>query len=373
MDLRTIYKNLSNIPGKRVKNRIVVFESDDWGAIRMAKQGAYERLKQKGVWAFDEDEERYLSNDCVESATDMESLFEVLTSVKGGDGSHARFTALSLVSNPDFARIKEGGFKEYYGESVLDTYNRYWPQSNPVDAIKEGIEQSIFVPQFHGREHLNVQNWMSALRLNEPDTLAAFDEMVYGITPAKPVHPVSYQAAFDLQNISEITYQKTVIADGLRLFEKIWGYKASFFVATNGPFNNSLEPVLSDNGIKYIGASKIQSEPLGDGKTRRVFHYLGQKNRFGQIYLTRNAFFEPSSNLKTDWVDSCLSDIQTAFRWHKPAVISTHRVNYTGGLNIANRDRGLSQLSVLVKKIVTLWPDVIFMTSSQLGDLLQQK
>ncbi len=137
----------------------------------------------------------------------------------------------------------------------------------------------------------------------------------------------------------------------------------------NGPFNNSLEEVAADSGIRYVAASKIQTEPLGLGKSRKVFHWLGQQNRIGQLYTIRNCHFEPIEKSK-DWVDSCLSDINIAFRWHKPAIISTHRANYIGALNPKNRDNGLGRLKILLQSVKKRWPEVEFMTSDQLGSLI---
>ena len=69
-----------------------------------------------------------------------------------------------------------------------------------------------------------------------------------------------------------------------------------------------------------------------------------------------------------DWVDSCLNDIRIAFAWRNPAVIGTHRVNYIGGIDRSNRDRGLRELSALLTAILKKWPDVEFMSSEQLGN-----
>jgi len=65
-----------------------------------------------------------------------------------------------------------------------------------------------------------------------------------------------------------------------------------------------------------------------------------------------------------------MNEINTAFRWHKPAVISSHRVNYTGGLYVENRDHGLASLKNLLTAIVKKWPDVEFMTTAELGSLI---
>ena len=184
-----------------------------------------------------------------------------------------------------------------------------------------------------------------------------------------------FQAAFDIDTVADLPYQKEVIKTGLDLFEQLYGFRSKYFVPTNGPFNNSLEKDLFEAGIKYINTGKKQREPLGDGKYRVNTRYIGTKNQYGQIYLTRNCFFEPSANgdespADWNWVDSCLKEIEIAFRWHKPATISSHRVNYIGYLHPENRENGLRHLSELFSRMLKRWPDIEFMTSAELGDLI---
>jgi hypothetical protein len=363
-----IAKNLSNIAGWRTKRKIVVIESDDWGSIRMPSLQAFDRLKAKGLPIGYEDALRYNQNDTLASADDFAHLFEVLHQFKDQHGRPAVFTAMSLVANPDFEKIKENNFNQYYYEPVTATINKYHPQHDVFKLWQEGIAHHLFIPQFHGREHLNVAAWMKALQENDPFTHAAFEEGCWGFGNKHPYN-VKYQAAFDVTDPAEIESQKLIIQDGLRLFEKIFGYKASFFVPPNGPFNNSLEEVAATEGIQFMSCSKIQHEPLGFGKTRKQLHYIGQKNQHGQVYLTRNCFFEPSQN-RTGTVENCLSEINIAFRWNKPAIISSHRVNYIGVHHEKNRQQGLAQLTQLLTAIQKQWPDVEFMTSNQLGALM---
>ena len=100
------------------------------------------------------------------------------------------------------------------------------------------------------------------------------------------------------------------------------------------------------------------------------------KNRYNQRYLTRNCFFEPGSRESgdnKDWVNDCMREIEIAFRCHKPATISTHRVNYTGTLHTENRENSLKKLDSLLSTIIKKWPNVEFMTSMELGDLISGK
>jgi hypothetical protein len=204
----------------------------------------------------------------------------------------------------------------------------------------------------------------------------AFDYGVTGISQGiDGVKLGSYQAAFDIDTLVDIEYQKEVLKTGLDVFEKLYGYRSKFFIPTNGPFNNQLEPVAKKLGIDYLGTGKIQLEPLGNNQYKKHVRYLGKKSNEGIMYLTRNAFFEPNSTKQStskDWVNDCLKEIEIAFRWHKPATISSHRVNYIGWLNENNRANGLQKLDTLLSQIIKRWPNVEFMTSVELGDLISE-
>lgn len=374
-DLKSkIIVNLSNVKGWRTKRHIVVIESDDWGSVRMSSLESFERLKQAGVPV---DTDHYNINDALESNEDLEMLFDTLSQFKDSTGRHPVMTGVNVVANPDFKAIEENGFTEYVYEPYTKTCERYPDHDRVYELWKKGIAERLFVPSMHGREHLNAQFWMRALQNGNASTLAAFKEGVTGI-PRKGIggeKVPNFQAAFQIDTVDDLPYQKEVIKTGAELFEQLYGYKPKFFVPTNGYFNNTLEKDLLDAGVKYIDTAKKQQEPLGNGQYRTNTRFVGNKNQLGQIYLTRNCFFEPAATgyevpANYDWLNYCLKEIEIAFRWHKPATISSHRVNYIGYLHPENREKGLKALSKLLSEIIKRWPDVEFMTSVELGDLI---
>ena len=337
----SIRVNVSNIPGWRTKRHIVVIESDDWGSIRMSSLEAYNRMLKAGMR---EDRNHFNTFDALESNKDLEELFDVLNRFKDSTGRHPVMTGVNVVANPVFDKIKETNYQEYYYESYIETCKRYPEHDRVYELWKKGIEERLFVPVFHGREHLNVQRWLRALQSGHRSTLLAFDCGVTGVSNGIDGEKIpGFQAAFDLDDISDLTYMKEVLSSGLSLFEQLYGYKARYFVPTNGPFNNTLEKDLFDAGVKYINSGKKQQEPLGHGQYKTNTRFLGDSNQLGQLYLTRNCFFEPSScgycyPNNYDWLNYCLKEIEIAFRWHKPATISSHRVNYIGYLHPENRE-----------------------------------
>ena len=302
--------HVSNIPGWRTNRKIVVIESDDWGSIRMSSLKASDNLLKAGMR---EDRNHYNIYDSLECNEDLERLFETLAQYKDKNGRPPVMTGVNVVANPVFEKIKESGYTTYFYEPYTETLKRYPAHSRVYELWKEGIEKRLFVPIFHGREHLNVQRWLRALREGHRSTLLAFENGVTGIYNGINGEPIpNFQAAFDLDTAEDLPYMAEVLSTGLGLFEKLYGYRSKYFVPTNGPFNNSLESVLKNNGVEYINSGKIQREPLGNGQYKRNVRFLGQRNKLGQIYLTRNCFFEPSSMespANTDWVGNCLSEV----------------------------------------------------------------
>ena len=166
--LNTVYNSL----GWKTKRKLVVILSDDWGSIRVPSKEVREKLIVSGI---NMDTNRFNKFDCLESNTDVEKLFEVLLHHKDGNGNHPVFTAMTNVANPDFNKIKESNFEKYFYEPFTETLKQY-PNSDKVYGYyKWGIENKIFMPEFHGREHLNVNRWMKALRTDSKNVRLGFE------------------------------------------------------------------------------------------------------------------------------------------------------------------------------------------------------
>lgn len=369
--IKSHFKELSNLIGWHTKEHLIVIESDDWGSIRMPSKEVFNRMLEQDKDLLKGEGCRYNMYDSIATTKDISSLFEVLCSVKDSTGRSAIINPISVVANPDFSKILQSDFTEYYYEPFTDTLRTYTQSDDPFALWKEGINKRIFLPQFHGREHLNVAVWMRALKSKHKKTLSAFHNKMWGISTAEdPEIGIEFQAAFNYLNPEDIDYQKKIIITGLDLFEKIFGYRATYFCPPNGILSSKLEETCYNKGIRYLSTSKIQTEPKGSGKTMKRIHWLGQKGSGGLTYLVRNCFFEPNKS-GTDWVNRCLKDISIAFKWHQPAIISSHRVNYIGSLHSENRDNGLKQLSLLLKQIIKYWPDIKFISSTELGEIIQ--
>lgn len=367
---QTITHNLLNIPGWRTNRHIVVIESDDWGSIRIPSKEVYDKLLKAGIRV---DKCHYCMNDSIASDQDLSMLFETLNSVRDSQGSPAVLTANVIVANPDFQKIKDSGFEHYSYRVISDVLPQIPGCERIFELWKEGNEKQFFRLQSHGREHLNVSRWMQYLRSGYPETRFAFEQGVYGLsTTVTSEKRKSFLPALDFETSDEELQVNQIASEGLRIFENLFGFKSKSFIAPNYTWGRSMEDSIAVQGVEFVqGMMLSRYVNISSRKSKLRLRKIGKNNTTGLIDLGRNAMFEPSENLHKDWVDSCLQDIEIAFRWKHPAILSSHRVNYVGVLNPSNRDNGLRQLSVLLRQIIKLWPDVEFMSSDQLGELIK--
>ncbi len=352
--------NLKNIPGSKVKGKIVVIECDDWGGIRMPSSKVYTTLLNAGIPV---NNNRFNKFDTLANKKDLEQLFEVLTSVKDKHGHPAVMTPVVNVANPDFERIKAADFTRYFYEPFTKTIKKYYPDENTFKIWKEGMNSGIFTPELHGREHISVQHWLQKLREGDKNLRFAFDHKFVSV-PSKGVNKAitEFRPEFYFSSLAQIDFFRTSIPDGVKIFQQLFGYLPNALVPSNGIFHPLLEKTVADAGIKYLYVNYFNLVPDQNGNLKKKYYRIGKLTSTGLMYYTRNCVFEPT-DLAYPGIEFTLRQIEAAFRWKKPAFISTHRVNYVGGIEEKNRFTGLSELKLLLKAIIKKWPDVEFKSS----------
>ncbi len=361
-----ILLNAKNVVGWKTKKKIVVFSVDDYGNVRLHSKEARKNLDKAGLkvhTAFD-------AYDTLETKEDLEALYEALSSVKDKNGNYAVFTPFALPCNINFEKMAETGWQKYYYELLPETYSKLNGYEGAWQLWKEGIEKRLMVPQFHGREHLNLKIFEEKLAKKDEELLTSLQNRSYTSISSSGYSTISVTAAFEFWDFKENEKFKEIILDGLNAFEKVFGYRSVHFNAPGGKEHPVIHSYLKEGGIKYIDTGLLKKEHEGFGKMKTVFNYTGKKNAEGQIYEVRNVVFEPTDKERNDWVDYTIAQIEAAFCWNRPAIISSHRVNFCGHIDEANRKKGIEGLTLLLKKITQRWPDVEFMSANALGDLI---
>lgn len=345
----------------RSTRRIVVFESDDWGSIRMSSKKDWDELLKLG---YTVDKRPYERFDTLESAEDLEALFEVLSKHKDCKGNHPVITANMLMANPDFEKIEKSGFQEYYFEPIAKTYERYYGNTKVLELMRQGMEEGLFMPQSHGREHFNVAQWMRGLQAGDEDLLTAFHHRMCGIAPkGHPERGNQMMNALRAQDINEQKQIDKIVAEGLQMFEKMWGFSSQTFVAPCYCWNKATEVTLVKNGVKLMQTSRSNKPAFNDTKH---FYYSGQQSPEGLKYSVRNCAFEPSTNEKGSSIDALMKQVDAIFAKRKISVFSTHRINYVGGINEHNRTHTLELFDLFLVEMLEKYPDTEFLSSDKL-------
>ncbi len=361
---------IRNAKGKRLAGKYLVIESDDWGSIRQPSREIYqEQVKRAGKEITDP----FFRYDAIEKDEDLESLFSVLERHKDSYGHPAIITADYAVANPNFEEIRKCNFDKYYYESIATTYQNYSGSKNALNLARQGIERQIWKPQLHCREHVQISRWMDALRKNDPEISWAFEhKMVSTENAIAPLNHYGYMDAFDYSRAESKDIEE-IIADAVTEFQKLFGYQSKTFVASCYVWNECLEIALQKHGIHSMQGSWYQWIPDETvlGRLTRKNLFMGMSSQY-QRYTVRNCLFEPSLFAKKDSVGDCITQIESAFRWGQPAILSSHRVNYMSRIDEENRNRNLQLLDELLDLIKAKWPDIKFISSDALVDLIAE-
>lgn len=363
MNFRQILaKNYINFVGWSTRRKIVVIESDDWGSVRASNADVVKKLTERYPHFV---KSKFFSNDGLERTDDLEILFETLSKYKDHKNNSPVITALALTANPDFDAIAGSG--DYQSESILKTYNDYGENKLMELWKTQGIGHNLLYPQFHGKEHLFPGRYMRRIANTEDVEYAAFsNRSIYG--GDNTTRDTNFLAAFEYHNAEDMRTIEKRTAEGLDEFEELFGFRSKSFCPSQSVYGDHIFPVLKDNGVKVIQAGQ-QSVPV-NLKLKMVNNYWGHRTSNGLIFTRRNCTFEPYKSPTADHVGQCLKEIEIAFRWGKPAVINSHRINYTSRISPDIRDRTLSDLERMLKAIITKWPEVEFINSAELAQIM---
>lgn len=366
--------NLKNLHGWRTARKLVAFAVDDYCSVRVASRAALEELRCAGLelcGTFDH-------FDSVETREDLEALFETLDCVRDSQNRPAFFTAYALSANPDFERIWTDGQK-YFCEPVTETFNRLAAEQPGAyegawSLWQEGMERGFIRPQFHGREHLNVRLFEEKLKSGAKDLLVNLENRSLAGLKVEPSLPgVGFSQAFAVHNEQCLELQKDILKTGMRQFEECFGFTSTTFTPTGQVISPSLYPACSELGVQLIHKPRSVFRHLRRGQCVHDLSWTGKQHSAGHIALVRNAVFEPSAFDARASEERVIEQIRAAFRWRKPAIISSHRVNFCGHIDEDNRRRGLSKLRHLLQMIIREFPTVEFISVDELAHLINPK
>lgn len=363
---QTLFNHIKNIYGWKTKRKIVVLSIDDYGNVRLDSKKARENLNKAGLKVLS----RFDAFDTLETKEDLEALYDVLDSVKDKNGKSAIFTPYALPCNINFEAMALEENERYIYELLPETFTKL-SAKNPQtyegtwELWKEGIGKGLMKPQFHGREHFNLKVFEEKLSNKDKEILVNLQNRSYTSISSSGYSSIGYTAAFAFHNEDDNSKLATIIEDGTSQFQRVFGYKSATFTPPAQEFPLQLLTSLHKHGFTSIDRPFYHQVHIGNGRYKRKFNTTGFNRKIGLTKIVRNVVFEPTHG-DINHVEKAMQQIKAAFKWNKPAIISSHRVNFCGYIDENNRKVGLSALQNLLNRIVKEWPDVEFMSAEEL-------
>jgi len=361
--LRQIARIAPDLKGWKSKNKYVVIESDDWGCERIRDNEQLGNIPTEWKKFYNSP---YYKFDSIARIDDLENLFSLLKSYKGMDGKPPVITANTIVGNPDYGKIKESGFNEFHYIDFRKTLKSF--DEHLFETWEKGIELGVFKPQFHGRDHINVEAWLDVLRSGDEVYLDAFERGICSVDRSLNKSKRNLMAALLTNDINIQISKCESLRDGIRIFKDAFGYNSESFIAPSYTWFDLAEKELAKLGVKYLQGIRNQKKPNSQNDTNYIKHYLGEKNKYNQHYLIRNVFFEPSIYGEVNIIEDCMERMRWSFYFNRPVIISMHRLNIIGRLVPENHTRNLNFLDNFLKKMLKKWPDIEFVSSDELGN-----
>jgi hypothetical protein len=362
-NLKNFYLNSKGFKSSR---KIIVIESDDWGSVRMPSKQAYLNLLNAGIKV---DQCGYNRFDSLETSEDLDAIYQSFRNIKDKNGNNPIITANTIVANPDYEKIKKDSYDNYYFETFVESYKRLQGNGKTLEMIKCGMKEKIFFPQLHGREHIFIDNWLNTLKNGDVETRLAFDNQVYGLsTTITTSKRKSFLTALDANNLDELDKHQLILEEAQSIFEENFKFTSKSFIAPNYTWHPKHELFLKKIGIDIIQGARAQKVPGNLEGYDTIKHFMGKKNELGQLYLTRNSSFEPSTRNNINWYQKIQSEVKAAFLFGAPVILSSHRVNFMGGMDEKNRDNNLKLLGNILTDLVKKYPYLEFMNTVELAN-----
>jgi len=367
----TIREQKERFFGKNTDEKIVVFQSDGWGSARLPSKQVFQTLLGKGIrLSFKESKGFRTVLDGFESHQELNQLFETLLKHKDAAGNNPVFTFNVTTGNPDYRKIEEHEFTEYFSEPFHHTMERERP--GVLDLWKNGIKIGIISPQFRGHDPVNQKRWLDGLVNNKLDLQIAFQYGVFNLSRTK-YNSDYYSIAYEYLSGEDESYLKENIIQGLNVFQDFFHKMPCSFVAPFYVFPSYFLRQMREQGVTVFQSGGTYFSPRKVKNGEMIYDKKGVVSGFDKhtnsFQLIRNCRFEPAYFPAEEETERCMNEITQAFKHKRPAVICSSRSNYVGIFDEKVPEESIEQLDFLLEAIIRKWPDVKFQKTDQIAEL----
>lgn len=341
-------KYLPHFLRKRIKEKIIIIESDDWGMERLICGETLDWMRRK----FGEESFTRWSYDSLETPEDLDLIFDLLERYESKFEKPPVITANFITHNVDYDSKESLKFK-----SINSGFNA--GSDDVRNLYLKGIDKGYIYPQLHGYSHYNVSELKNFFETEEGRE--AHERKFFTAKSTMRKNLSSLQGEFSLNN-KEASGFESAAAE----FKKFFGFYSSTMIPPAFIFNEQYTSLLSGNGIRMVQSS---NRLMSDKKAKFRHPFFRQKDNL--YWSVRNCRLDPVPEYGF-YSGQCIESIRKAFEFSYPAVIDFHRVNFSGKFKPEVRERTLTELKLLFDAVYEKWPSVKFMNSSEFAERLWQ-
>ena len=332
---------------------LLLFQSDDWGRVGIQDRSGWETLCASGIDLGSKPYDFY----SLETAGDLEALFAVLRKHRDAVGRSPSVVMNFITANVDFARSLEA--RKIWLKPLSDGLPGTWERPGLFDAYRNGVQERLIFPAFHGLTHFCSQA-VSREIATGGDRAAAI-ETLWKVQTSY-IHwrmPwIGYEYWDPEKSASErflpAPEQKDAIDRAAGIFRTLFGGDPLSACAPGYRANDDTREAWRATGVRVV--------QCGPGK-----QIAPTLDEHGILATFRNIEMELATS-PVD-LDTLLRQVETCFGRRVPAVVSVHSINFHSTLKDF-RSPTLRLLDDFLKSVRTRWPDVLFVNDADLWHLV---
>ena len=337
------------------RQKAVVLESDDWGLCAWsADEEAHRALA--ATPSFRDAVGRRYGRSTLERAEDVHALCAVLEEHRDANGITPVWQANTVMAAPDFAGIAgAASIPEQIPLVFLPDLPTRWTRPGLWDAVRSAVERGTWWPELHGLHHIPASAWLAALRRGDADARLALEHdcLVCRAT----------QAGSEYGPDEPEPRRRDQLVQAQRHFERAFGRAAVSLCPPDYGWDARLEPQMHALGLRVLQGWVEQAGLSWLG--RRLRRRRWPRGNGPLFAMPARIAFEPRGDASPEaplGAHRTLARVRAAWRAGRPAVVSTHRLNYAH-LDGRWPDAGRAQLRTLLAALVDV--GATFLTDSE--------
>ena len=344
--------------------KAVVLESDDWGLCAWVPDDRAHRVLSDQPAFRTEAGLRY-GRSTLEHASDVQALVATLLDHRGGDALPPVWQANTVVANPEYSALEPPLFD--VAELPLVAHPRQparWERPGLWEAVQRAEADGVWWAELHGLHHLPATAWLQALRRGADDARHALEQ-------ASPISlAVEGSGEYDASEPREL--RASDLRRAIEIFTALFGRAPASFCPPDYRFDDWLEAEAGALGLTTLqGKPEQAGGRLGPLRRRwrglRFPHVSGRR-----FYMPPRIGFEPRGDAAApgrQGLDAAHRAARAAWSQGRPAIVSTHRLNYAH-LDDDWSHAGRAALRSLLERLCT--DGAVFLVDAEVRQLVER-